>query len=88
MNAITEKLTEAMKKELTKSRYIDVSSGSEKLLCVSKERLNTALNHLIHEGYSVVSIKEKGSGKPTFRILCRKGDSSIKDILKQRKIIK
>ena len=87
MNTITSRLVEEMKKELTRSKYIDVSSGCEKLLCVSRERLNTALNHLVHEGYSVVTIKEKGFGKPSFRILCRKGDHAIKDILKQRKIM-
>lgn len=87
MNTITSRLVEEMKKELTRSKYIDVSSGCEKLLCVSRERLNTALNRLVHEGYSVVTIKEKGFGKPSFRILCRKGDHAIKDILKQRKIM-
>lgn len=87
MNTITSRLVEEMKKELARSKYIDVSSGCEKLLCVSRERLNTALNHLVHEGYSVVTIKEKGFGKPSFRILCRKGDNAVKDILKQRKIM-
>jgi len=87
MNTITARLAEEMKKELTRSKYIDVSSGCEKFLCVSKERLNTVLNHLVHEGYSVVTIKEKGFGKPAFRILCRKGDNTVKDILKQRKIM-
>lgn len=87
MNKITAKLVEAMKNELARSKYIDVSFGCEKLLCVSRERLNTALNHLTHEGYSVVTIKEKGFGKPTFRILCRKDDSAITDILKRRKIL-
>ena len=87
MNTITSRLTEAMKKELTKNKYIDVSSGSEKLLHVSKGRMNTALNQLIKDGYSVISIKEKGSGKPPYQILCRKDDNYIKDILKQRKIL-
>lgn len=87
MNDITARLADSMRKELTRSKYIDVSSGSERLLHVSKGRLNTALNQLIREGYSVISFREKGSGRPTFRILCRKEDKTISDILKQRKIL-
>ena len=86
MNRITARLVDTMKKELTRSRYIDVSRGSEKLMLVSRRRLNTALNILIAEGYSVVSIKIEGSDKPPFRLLCRPQDAAITDILKQRRI--
>lgn len=87
MNRITAQLAEAMRKELTRSKYIDVSRGCEKLLLVSRRRLNTVLNLLITEGYSVVTFHEEGSDKPPYRILCRKEDNTLKDILKQRKIV-
>lgn len=86
MNKITGILVRTMKRELAKSRYIDVSRGSEKLLLISRRRLNTVLNHLIAEGYPVVSIKIEGTDKPPFRILCHPGDTAIMDILKQRRI--
>lgn len=86
-NAIAEKLTRALKKELTKHRYIDVSAGAENFLYISRTRLNTILDHLIEEGYTVISIKKKGSRQPPYRLLCRAEDDPLKDILKQRKIL-
>lgn len=86
-NSVTDRLIDALKKELTKCKYIDVSPGAENFLHVSRGRLDSALNRLINEGYSVITLKERGSHQPPFRILCSAENNWLRNILRQRKII-
>lgn len=69
-----QKIAETLKKELSEKHMIDVGSGVERELGVSREKLNQALRILEDEGYNVYGVgvpQVTNAGKQTnTKVLC------------------
>lgn len=64
---ITSNIAGLIKENVDSKKYLDVGSGTEAYLGVSKTKLNTAVSMLENEGYKVqyVKVKQVGTGKYT-----------------------
>lgn len=66
-----------LKDQVSKKTYVDVGLGTESMLGMSKEKLNTAVAMLKDEGYEVHNIKNEQVGMPgkftESKVLCAPG---------------
>lgn len=75
---INKATRDALKDALEKYKYIDVSSGTEAYMGISKTRLNQAVRILEDEGYEVkyIQVEQLGTGhKTSIKVLCPSGTS-------------
>ena len=83
---VTQVTANFLRDALKENRYLDVGSGTENHLGISRTKLKTALEILKDEGYEVYYIQEEqvGTGeKTTIMTLCPPG-SEYKDVYKNR----
>jgi predicted DNA-binding protein (UPF0251 family) len=68
--------TDTLRKEVAEKKYVDVGTGVETNLGISKEKLRTAASILEEEGYPIhqVNFPQAATGKETrMKVLCAKG---------------
>jgi len=85
-NDVLENTASALRNRVKEAKYIDVGSGQELHLGISKEKMNTALSILEEEGYVVhkFSAQQQGTGKMTTnKVLCPPG-TPYPEILKNQ----
>jgi transposase len=74
---ITMSTVDVLKKEVDKSKYIDVGSGVAESMGISSSRLDTAVQYLSDKGYEVHKIQVPQVGNPdqktTVKVLCKPG---------------
>ena len=86
-NDITKATSEALKDSISKNKYIDIGKGTEYALGVSRTKLNTAIEKLKEEGYTVNYIKVEQKTNPgkftSVKVLAAPG-LTYKDIYNNR----
>lgn len=76
--SINEATAQALRDAVKEHQYIDVSSGKEAYMGVSRTRLNNAVTLLKDEGYEVkyIQVEQLGTGhKTSIKVLCPEGTS-------------
>lgn len=65
---ITLATSEVLKKSIQDKKYIDVGVGIEKHLGISRSKLNSSVQDLVDEGYTVhyLKVKQAGTGEETW----------------------
>lgn len=89
-NNATKKTAEILKKNVDKYGYIDVGSGVESGLGVTKNKLNTAVAMLEDQGYTTqqIQVEQVGTGFKTYvKVLCPEGTSYL-DVVNNKDKIK
>lgn len=84
--ASTAVTADILKKAVDSKQYIDIGTGVEQHLGISRTKLNTAVARLVEEGYTVHNIKtyQVGSGKlTTIKVLAPPG-ATLSDVSKNR----
>lgn len=61
---ITQATSEVIRDKVDKAKYVDIGSGSEALLGVSKTKLDTAVQKLVKEGYKIQYLSVEQLGVP------------------------
>jgi DNA-binding transcriptional regulator YiaG len=75
-------LNEGLKKEVAKSRFVDVGAGTELTLGVNQTKLKQSLSDLEDQGYNIsqFSMIQLGTGKETRRIVLSGPEDGYKEI--------
>lgn len=87
---ITDVTANMLKESVNKKSYIDVGSGVEKHIGVSRTKLKTAISQLQEEGYTVhyVPVEQLGTGKKTTIMVLAKPDVTFSEVYKNKSDIK
>lgn len=74
---VTQNITDVLKENVDANKYIDVGSGAELYLGVSREKLNAAISKLKDEGYEIRYLEVPQVGVPgkytSMKVLCPPG---------------
>lgn len=80
---VTEVTADVLKKNVDEKNYIDVGSGVASSMGITENRLSTAVQSLVNDGYELHNIKVEQVTNPgkftTVAVLCKPG-TSIKDV--------
>lgn len=86
---VLEQTANALRERVDSGAYIDVGTGTEYMMGVSRQKLNTAVDLLRQEGYEYHKVQEDqiGTGnKTTFKVLAKPG-TTYKDIVTNKENI-
>ena len=84
-------VSNVLKEQVEKKSYLDIGTGVERQLGVSKEKLNTAVDSLKEQGYKVQYLKvpqATNPGKYTWMKILTKDDVSYSELSQNREKIK
>lgn len=84
--AILDTISDTLRRNVAKKKYIDVGVGVEHNMGVSKEKLKTAVGILKNEGYELhyIQVPQLGTGKKTsMKVLCAPG-TTYSEVYKNR----
>lgn len=88
--AITQATTNMLKDNVEQFKYIDIGSGSENAVGVSRTRLNNSIAELVEQGYKIHYIKVEQAGMPgqftTVKVL-GSPDSTYSEIVNNKLLI-
>lgn len=87
---ITNSTVNMLKDSVDKKGYIDVGSGVERHIGISRTKLKTAISQLEEEGYKIhyVPVEQLGTGKKTTIMTLTKDDVSFTDVYRNKDNIK
>lgn len=88
--SLTETTADALKKAVDSQGYIDIGVGVERYMGVSRTRLQTSVEMLKEEGYTVhyIQTTQLGTGKKTSVMVLAKPDTPYSEVSKNRDKIK
>jgi DNA-binding CsgD family transcriptional regulator len=83
---VTNVISNVLKDNVDKKKYLDVGLGVENHLGVSRTKLKTALEQLKEDGYKLHSFKveQVGTGEKTNMMVLTKGDVSFGEVMRNR----
>lgn len=87
---VTKATANMLKESVDKKGYIDVGSGVENHLGVSRTKLKTSISMLEEEGYTVhyVPVEQLGTGKKTTIMVLAKPDTTYSEVYQNKDKIK
>lgn len=87
---ITKTTANLLKDRVNEKGYIDVGSGVENHLGISRTKLKTSISMLQDEGYTVhyIPVEQLGTGKNTSIMVLAKPDTSYSEVYKNKDKIK
>lgn len=83
---ILDATSDALKREVEKTPYLDVGIGVERHMGISKQKLEAAVGQLQNEGYKIhyVKVTQVGTGEKTTLKVLTKADVPYSQVLKNR----
>lgn len=83
---VLDATSDALKREVEKTPYLDVGIGVERHMGISKQKLEAAIGQLQNEGYKIhyVKVTQVGTGEKTTLKVLTKGDVPYSQVLKNR----
>lgn len=83
---MTNATANMLKDSVDKKDYIDIGSGVERYLGVSRTKLKTAIEQLKEEGYTVhyIPVEQLGTGKKTTIMTLAKPDATFSEVYKNK----